>query len=178
MGLHPNSMELSADQIMFAPGEGPDHPALVPIFALWNEKRANRSMPDRQDMTPRDMKAYLDQVQLYEVIDGGNDFRIRLMGSDFCRTMGYDPTGQCVSQLTDPVLRERVHSAARRVVETGCPVRTAAPAAAMSRVGFRRIERILLPLGSGNEVTHILCQALRIDRLPPKSDPHCALTPV
>jgi hypothetical protein len=63
------------------------------------------------------MKAYLRYVQLFEGINGGSDFRIRLLGSDFAQTMGYDPTGQLLSELRAPVVREATMVAVRRVVE-------------------------------------------------------------
>ena len=122
-------------------------------------------MPERSDISPRDMKAYLHYVQLFESIDGGNDFRIRLMGSDYAQTMGYDPTGQFLSELKDPVVRERTFSATQHVVRTREPVRTTAAFGATARWVYKRVERILLPLGSGEIVTHVLCQAVCVDRV-------------
>jgi hypothetical protein len=67
--------------------------------------------------------AYLSSIQLLEVVEGGRDFRFRVVGSDFLKSLVNDVTGQCVSELTDPILRERTLAALRRVVETGKPVR-------------------------------------------------------
>lgn len=152
------------DHAIFHPEDGEEQPAFEPILALWNDMRRGRAMPARADIAARDMKPYLRQVQLYEVIDGGRDFRIRLVGTDFTESMGYDPTGQCVSQLEDPFLRERTFAAARQVLETRGPLRTSASFRAVARVIYRRIEKIWLPLGDDTGITHILCQAIRVDR--------------
>ena len=156
----------STDQILFVPGEGPEHLAFNAIFALWNERRGTRRMPERKDIAPRDMVAYLPYIQLFEVIEDGKDFRIRILGTDFMKSLGYDATGQCVSELADPVLRARTSAAVCRVVETRGPVRTTGTPMVKANILYSKIEKILLPLGTGDEVTHILCQADRINRLP------------
>lgn len=160
----------SSDQQLFDLGEVIEpcdlHHDLRAVLALWNKKRGDRRMPVRDDIKPRDMITYLSYLQLYEVLCGGSDFRIRLMGTDFTDTMGYNPTGQCVSELADPVLRERTSTAALRAVETCGPVRTLAAYGAKALNPYKAIEKIFLPLGVGDEVTHILCQAVRIGRMP------------
>lgn len=154
----------SGDQVMFRPGEGPEQPAFSAILELWNTKKGDREMPTRGDISARDMKNYLRHVQLYEVAENSKDFLIRLIGTDFTESMGYDPTGSYVSQLADPFLRERTYSAAMRVLEGRSPICTSATFQAAARIVYRRIEKVWLPLGSDGAVTHILCQARRVDR--------------
>ena len=154
----------TTDQILFGLENGAQFPPLEPIFALWNAKRGNREMPERGDIAPRDMKAYLRHVQIFDVVDGGRDFRIRVMGTIFIDAIGYDPTGQLVSELSDPILRERLSIACRRVVETRKPLRVTAPFRATSVVLYDKVETILLPLGTESKTTHVLRQVILVKR--------------
>jgi hypothetical protein len=158
------SRESRFDQSVFALGGGPEHLPFEPIVALWSEKRGTRNRPERGDIRPHDMRAYLSSIQLLEVVEGGRDFRFRVVGSDFLKSLGYDVTGQCVSELTDPILRERTLAALRRVVETGKPVRTTGDFLVRARIDYARIEKIFLPLGTQEHVTHVLCQTDRVLR--------------
>lgn len=150
-----------------------------PIAVLWIEKCRGRRMPKRSDITARDMKTYLHEVQLFEVVEDGRDFLIRVMGTSFFGVLGYDPSGQRISELRDEALRDRLLHAARRVVTTGAPIGTrAAPLASTMRMTSNRfgsiilpfgrggpvtlIESILLPLGAVGSVTHILRKVLQI----------------
>ena len=111
---------------------------------------------NRGDISARDMMAYLSKVQLFEVAKGGEDFLIRLIGTEFTEELGYDPTGCLVSELTDPILTHRMIAAAGHVVQTSVPICTSATARAVARVSYRRIEKIWLPLGSENDDAHSL----------------------
>jgi hypothetical protein len=161
-----SSSELSFRQIMFAAVDGPSYGPFDAIFALWECKRGTRRMPHRDDITPRDMVPYLSSLQLLQAIDGGKNFCYRVVGSAFLRSLGYDVTGQYVSELADPILRERTLAALRRVVETREPLRTTGDFMVRARIQYGKIEKIFLPLGNGEQVTHILCQTDRVDRQP------------
>lgn len=49
-------------------------------YAAWQDARAGRQMPSRAAMSPRVMRKFLSFVALVEVIDGGEDFRFRVVG--------------------------------------------------------------------------------------------------
>ncbi|MBS0274261.1 MAG: PAS domain-containing protein [Proteobacteria bacterium] len=48
--------------------------------AAWHGARGTRRMPSRADMTPRVMRKFLSYVALAELVDGGKDFRFRVVG--------------------------------------------------------------------------------------------------
>lgn len=49
-------------------------------LSLWSDKCGGRLFPARDDITPRDMSAFLRNVTLYRVLDKGGDFEYRVMG--------------------------------------------------------------------------------------------------
>jgi hypothetical protein len=49
-------------------------------LAAWDRIRADRQMPSRAEMSPRVMRGFLKHMALIQVIDGGTDFRFRVVG--------------------------------------------------------------------------------------------------
>ncbi|HYM30423.1 MAG TPA: PAS domain-containing protein [Candidatus Cybelea sp.] len=79
-----------------------DKPALPIIQELvdyWEKKRAGRMAPSRAEIDPAELKAHLPHIHLIDVIDGGADFRYRLVGTSIVQGLGRDNTGKRVSEL-------------------------------------------------------------------------------
>jgi hypothetical protein len=131
-------------------------PELHLVLACWQDMRRGRAMPTRDELNPRSLGAALRNVQMFEVIDGGDDFRCRVFGTGIAETTGLQITGRCLSEFEDTRLRTRMTAALRRVVQTRAPVRMFAERAAVGHLAHKRVETIWLPLGSGESVTHVL----------------------
>ncbi len=69
--------------------QGFEHKELASALALWRKKAAGRAMPERSDMTARDMKPFLSHMSLIERIGSGKNrrYRVRLHGTALA---GYD----------------------------------------------------------------------------------------
>lgn len=133
-----------------------EHPDLKALFALWNTRRGERAMPERSEIRPHDMKRYLARVHLYEVLDGGRDFRCTLQGSglDFRRTLS---TGQILSEVEDDVTRTRFTEILTKVTQTRAPVHILLDCPiSVENVQFSRLEALWLPLGRDGKVQHVL----------------------
>ncbi|WP_162915088.1 PAS domain-containing protein [Desertibaculum subflavum] len=134
-----------------------------PLFDLWNAKRAGRAMPARRDLGPVELRPWLAQIMLLEVIEGGRDFRIRLLGTDAVQGVGVDVTGRMLSEIpAAPDLLVRFLAEYRAVVASARPGRALHDY--VSPTSGRRIvfERLALPLSDdGTTVNMIL--ALRRD---------------
>lgn len=79
----------------------PDRPepaALAFVRAYWQRQRGTATMPRRKDISPADMRAYLRHVLLADVIDGGADFRYRVVGTELQRYFKGNPTGKLMSE--------------------------------------------------------------------------------
>lgn len=115
-------------------------------------------MPSRADVEPAEMKPWLSRVMLIDVIDGGRDFRYRLVGTDIASRLGFDATGTNLSAL--PQAPEHV---AKFLEEHQAVVRSVRPGYAVHDYystninRLIRFERLLLPLGEhDDEVTMLL----------------------
>jgi hypothetical protein len=79
-----------------------DEPSFVSIrdlMAYWQGKCAGRVMPRRADIDPVDIPSHLRDVFLLDVLDGGKDFRYRLIGTRIVAGMGRDATGRRITEL-------------------------------------------------------------------------------
>ena len=142
---------------VFVPVEKLEHPELKKLLDYWKEKRGQRPMPSRTDISPHDLKSALRTLQLYDVIDGGEDFYVRIMGGTVSGTFDFNPNGHRLSEhagsqegmlrVLQRLVREQIPLVCRfhRVVSEGVTVYSTS---------------LLLPLGEGGVITHILGQSV------------------
>ena len=64
--------------------------SLNEFLSYWDSIRHGKSMPGRQDIDPGDIPAMLPFVFLVDVVDEGDDFRYRLVGTDIVRNTKMD----------------------------------------------------------------------------------------
>lgn len=104
---------------------GLDNPALAFMHAYWTNLRSGRAMPARADIKPTDFKSYLDSLAMVDVIDGGDEFRYRLVGTALTQYFFVDPTGKTTVEAWPPKvtdIAERVRTNLRAVVRLRRPV--------------------------------------------------------
>jgi len=79
-------------------------PQIAGLHALWEAKRAGRTLPARADFDLWELKPWLGRTSLFDVLDGaltdGADFRYRLIGSDIVADFDHDLTGEFVSRTS------------------------------------------------------------------------------
>ena len=71
-------------------------PEVVQGTAYWMALRGNRRFPSREDLSVRAMAPFLKNVALIEVINGGEDYRFRLVGDAHVQARGHDFKGEFV----------------------------------------------------------------------------------
>jgi hypothetical protein len=140
----------------FAPVEEMSDPGLKYLYACWNELRGERDMPPREELSPRALGPMLRYVQMFEVIDGGRDFRCRVYGTGIAEVTGLQITGRCMSEFDNVRLRSRMTAALHRVFETHAPVRMFGEQSALAHIRHKQVDTLWLPLGGREGVTHIL----------------------
>lgn len=69
------------------------------IYAYWREKRGAAPFPDRRALDPVDIPGLLPYLVLYDVLDGGEDFRVRLQGGSVRERMRTNYTGRRLSEF-------------------------------------------------------------------------------
>lgn len=134
-----------------------------PLFDLWNAMRAGRAMPARRDLGPVELRPWLAQIMLLEVVDGGRDFRVRLLGTDAVQGVGIDMTGKLLSELpARPDIVAGFLAEYRAVATSARPGRNLHDY--ISPTSGRRVlfERLALPLSDDGATVNMIL-ALRHD---------------
>src|ERR1700689_4468063 len=99
---------------------------LLAIRDYWNLTRGAAAMPGRKDIVPADIKAYLPTIMLADVIQGGKDFRYRVVGSQLQGYFPINPTGRLVSDALAPFGAfsvQHIMGIYRAVLARGAPLR-------------------------------------------------------
>jgi hypothetical protein len=142
---------------VFVPVEKVENPDLKKLLDYWKEKRGDRPMPSRADVSPHDLKSALKTLQLFDVIDGGEDFHVRIMGGTVSGTFDFNPNGHRLSEhvnsqegllrVLQRLVREMIPLICRfhRVVHEGMTVYSTS---------------LFLPLGEDGQITQILGQSV------------------
>jgi hypothetical protein len=121
---------------------------LAGVRAYWTRKRDTRAQPRRQDIVPTEIKEWLPFVLLADVIDGGADFRYRLVGTRLQHFFSSAPTGNLMSGVLAPFGEETVQKTLetyRSVVTLGEPLRIKGDGAWYGQQR-KQFEAILTPL--------------------------------
>jgi hypothetical protein len=86
------------------------HPLLRQLLDLWNVKRGQRAMPARADFDVFELRDWLGNLMLVDVLEGAREFRYRLYGTILASYYGRDLTGRSTAALApetrDIVCRE------------------------------------------------------------------------
>jgi hypothetical protein len=140
-----------------------DVPLLNELMAYWNARRGARLAPRRADIDPADLKAHLSRLVMLDVIDGGADFRYRLIGSALTQAMGRDSTGHRIGDLYagDPAVMDSLRDYYRRVVAEARPIFTQGHIFWVPDRGHRRFITAAMPLSDdGTTVNMILAEVI------------------
>lgn len=126
------------------------------VFEYWESCRGTRAMPARADIDPVDIPKLLPHIGLIDVLDGGQRFYYRLVGTNMNRVFGTDFTGTYLFERKSGSYAYFLQDLYRRAVS--------GPSAVFSETDFgyedRRhlwIERLVLPLSDdGRQVNMLL----------------------
>jgi hypothetical protein len=132
-------------------------PQLQVLLAQWTALAAGRIGPGRAEIVPRALAPILPRIQIHEVIDGGQSFKVRLVGTALVSAVGRDFTGAIFSSAHTGLLVRRLIAALQPVTQYKRPIRTSAPRTAAQKLSFLSAENLWLPLSEdGNSVNQIL----------------------
>ncbi len=79
----------------------PAHFGARAVLAHWQEKQAAGGLVFGKDLPSRELSTALRNLMIYEPLDGGRDFRVRVAGSALIRRFGRDIKGLLLSELFD-----------------------------------------------------------------------------
>lgn len=69
------------------------------LLEHWSRLNEQGPRPTRCDFTPFSLKPWLGKIDVYEVVDGGAAFRVRLNGTQVVALTGEDWTGKTASDV-------------------------------------------------------------------------------
>ena len=136
----------------FSKGIGDDivpEPKAAPIaeFAmLWSSNCDDAQIPLRTDFPMEVLRPWVGNLILMDVLDGGLDFRYRLIGTDIVEIVGRDLTGKQVSECDYDGGPEPILDSFRKPVERKAPVFRRGKVAWRARKSFLNYESVHCPL--------------------------------
>jgi len=145
----------------------PAAPAILRLLAYWNARRGVRFAPARADIDPADITALLPDIMMVDVLDGGRDFRFRLIGTRIVEGLGRDSTGRLFSELyaDQPLARQRLGDRFQQVIKWRRPVFSRGRLYWVPDRGHKRFDSAHLPLSADGECVDIILAALIINRI-------------
>lgn len=122
----------------------------------WTRLRGERSVPRRDQFDPIDIPALLPNIVFLEVIDGGQDFRFRVIGQEVRGYFFENYTGRLMSSLPHVEPEGPLFTKLRSVVSGQQPVRR--PVAYVGPFkDIRKQDEVVLPLvDETGAVSHLL----------------------
>jgi len=130
-----------------------ENPLLRRVLALWTGRKGERVFPAREELSPRDLGPALPYLTLCEVLDGGADFRLRIVGEEVLAAYGHHLKGRTLGSLVDEI-GSTMLDAYRGVVSSRTPLLLHGWFEHERQQIFLR-EVLILPLGSAT-VDHVL----------------------
>ena len=142
------------------------NPTLAFLRNWWDEKRAMRPMPARADIRPSDFKQHLSWLMTLDVLDGGRDFRHRVVGDDIAQYFAWNPSGTTVKEAfatQPPELLKVVIAIYRGVIAQRVPIYAFGDTGWAGK-NVERCEALHLPLSDDGETVTTILSAFVFNR--------------
>ncbi|MDE2162138.1 MAG: PAS domain-containing protein [Alphaproteobacteria bacterium] len=153
------------EPVEFVPADGAASPDIRALYDYWHCVRGEKLMPLRTEISLAPIKRLLKHIHMYDVVDGGLDFRTRVMGTDVFIGKGIDSTGKLLSEEPNEGARARLGRPLRHVVSTAKPVRVLAQRPGKDLYQVFAIESLWLPLGAQETVDQVLAMTIYTQKL-------------
>lgn len=139
------------------PLDGGQGDALTDVWRHWEELRAGRTLPDRSDIKPENLRPSLGKINLFDVLDSPRRYLIRLHGSTHVAVQGRDMHGQDTSAIRPPSYRELIEQHFAATVGQRTPLRHRLTLRMGRHSGF--YDRLILPFTNGASDVGVLMTA-------------------
>lgn len=142
------------------------NPTLAFLRSYWDEKRGSRAMPSRSNIRPSEMKEHLRWILLLDVLDDGEDFRFRTVGTRVSEYFLMDATGKTVREalarygedVVGPVLGTH-----RKVAREAVALRVYGGAGLFGRA-FLDFDSLFLPLSADGKAVNMILAGFTFDQ--------------
>lgn len=138
------------------------------VFAVWNERRANRLMPARENIVPHGIARHLKHVSLMRAIPESEDYEFRIIGDAHVRAYGTRHQGKHLSDLMAeaPGFALALKKSLDKVVSSRAPLAFCGVIGRdLGEARFITLESVFLPIGDSDErVDHIIVVSIYVPR--------------
>ena len=152
----PSSVRLLSDLEIL---DRPNDQSIQALHDYWIEKKGAGSMLLRGSIDPLEIKSHLPLLFMLDVLEGGQDFSYRLIGTTTATMSGRDVTGATFGSLyaVRPGVMATLRSLFRPVIVERRPVFASGRVFWRPERDFRRFEGGYFPIsGNGTEIDIIL----------------------
>jgi hypothetical protein len=144
-----------------------DDPVLGTVLAYWDQKRGTRLMPRKRDIDPVEIPPRLIRnLQIIDVIDAGEQFRYRLVGTASVEAYGSDYTGKHPEDMFSDDRPQRIKRVYRAVCESKIPMFCQNKYLTPTDVELQAL-RIYMPLSDDGVQVSYIFGVLRFEFAPP-----------
>jgi len=134
------------------------------IFAYWNRKRGQRRMPSRADIDPVELRALVEHITLYDVVEPGKLYRVRLVGGAIVDFVGRNATGKFAHESLAPDVAAQMIEVLTSVVVKRAPRFRAGTAYWRVDKSYRRFEAGFMPLSPDDDRVDKIIAGIVFDR--------------
>jgi hypothetical protein len=138
---------------------------LKSIHAVWRELAAGSLGPNRDAITPAQLRAKTASTFFIDVVDGGKDFRFRFAGDRVIQFMGRRLAGEMLSAHRGTPFFDGMHGLYARCLASRAPVTSGPMPARYPGKEFLEIEVLVMPLSDDGETVTSLFGAFDSRRL-------------
>lgn len=135
-------------------------PTVAAIFAYWERKRGTRRMPRRADLDPVELRDLVNNIALYDVVEPGPSFRVRLVGSDIVAFDGRNTAGEWIGADKPPAVAAHLTELLISVVTSRAPRFRAGLVYWNRDQSYRHFESCFLPLSSDDGAVKMILNAV------------------
>lgn len=139
----------------------PASPSIRALLDYWTAERGDRPVLPRSAIDPERLKEHLPVLVLLDVLDGGREFRYRLIGTRIVTMSGRDATGERFGELyaAFPAELAMARALLGRIVSDRRPAFIGGRMFWLPERNYRRFEVGCFPVSSdGAAVDIILCE--------------------
>jgi len=128
------------------------------VRRYWSGKCRDGALPRRDQILPSELKAWLPYVLLADVVDGGSDFRYRLVGTRITPDFATPPTGRLMSEVLAPFGEAAIEVTIRTynvVCRSRAPLRVKGSGAWYAH-GAKTFDAVLMPLSDDGVAVNMI----------------------
>ena len=139
--------------VVFTEIESPTHEQAKELLAYWQERMEKGGFVMGRDIPARQIGHLMKHLVVREPVEGGRDFRNRLVGTVLMERLGGDVTGLRISEVYAAASANALIASLKKAIDTGKPVFQRAEVHGMVDT-IRTAEGVLLPMKAPDGVTN------------------------